>query len=111
MPVSYLPISSSESSQRVSGWSRGSGQGRCRDGAGRVEEAAGRHAVLEGVEGAAREADPRQPQARRDPLQGERGKRGGRSSARWRHGPGHPPAEAKKEEGVIDAEYVDVEEK
>jgi hypothetical protein len=58
----------------------GGGKGRGRDGACRIEEGSGRHAKFVRVEGAAREADPRQPQAGRGPLQGQRGaSRGGRA--------------------------------
>jgi molecular chaperone DnaK len=49
----------------------------------RVEEGARRHADFEGVEGRAREADPRQPQAGRGALQGQCGFGYGRGSA-WR---------------------------
>ena len=48
-------------------------KGRSGDGAGRVQEGAGRHAVFEGAEGRAREADPGQPQTGRGAVQGQRG--------------------------------------
>ena len=93
---------------------QGPEQGRGRVGACRVQEGARRHANLDRAEGRAREADPRQPQTGRGALQGQRvascaGRTFGRS--RCRSGNGAPAGEAKKEGEVIDAEYVDVDDK
>ena len=88
----------------------GAGKDRGRNRACRVQEAAGRHAEFGRVEGPAREADARQPQAGRGDLQGQRGF--GRSRRlRPAAPPTSQPAETKKDDTVIDAEYVDVDDK
>ena len=66
---------------------------------------------VEGPEGCAREADPGQPQAGRGAVQGQC------SAGRWCAGRSDDAGgrragtEQKKDEGVIDAEYVDVDDK
>ena len=61
------------------------------------------------LKAAAREADPRQPQAGRGALQGQR--RCGSAGQPQAAPAPSPPPKQKKDEGVIDAEYVDVEDK
>ena len=71
--------------------------------------------VLEGTpsferaEGRAREADPGQPQAGRGAVQGQRGSGCGRAAPAGCGASRRP--KQKKDEGVIDAEYVDVDDK
>ncbi len=89
----------------------GSGEGRGRVGAGRVEEAAGRHAKIDRVEGTARKADPRQPQTWPRCSTRLTQRRLPRVRRHQRANLPQPAAEQKKDEGVIDAEYVDVEDK
>ena len=85
------------------------GQDRGRSRSGRGQEDAGRHASAAELKVRAREADPGQPQAGRGALQGER--RCKRRAGRRRGAPASRPPKQKKDEGVIDAEYVDVDDK
>ena len=64
-----------------------------------------------GAEGCAREADAGKPQAGRGDVQGERGCRPAAAATDGAAAGGTPSDEQKKDEGVIDAEYVDVEDK
>ncbi len=60
---------------------------------------------------AQRASDPGQPQVGRGALQGQRGPAWRRCSGRTCRSRSTAAAEPKKDEGVIDAEYVDVEDK
>ena len=63
------------------------------------------------VEVRARQADPRQPQTGRGALQGQRDASGSQGRAPGGAGGADPRTKQKKDEGVIDAEYVDVDDK
>ena len=87
----------------------GSEKSRRRDGSGRCEEDARRHAERKRAERGAGETDRRLAQAGRGHVQGHRGNA---APNRWRQAAaGTTAEEPKKDEGVIDAEYVDVEDK
>ena len=87
------------------------GAQRCGERAGRCQEGAGRHR-RGGDERGAREADRGFAQAGGSHVQGDLGADAsdGRSGSGWRRA-GRGGEQQKKDEGVIDAEYVDVDEK